>query len=102
MADVLGDGEFFIQAGCLKHDADFSPHRRGLAADIEAEDFHLASLDGNQRGEQAKQRGLSAAVGSEEGEDFTALDRQRQILKRLPVSVMVRQIRDVDGRGHGS
>ncbi len=97
MTDVFGDGELLVEAGRLKHDSDSLADGLSLASQVKGENLDPALLERNQRRQQAKQRGLTAAVGSEKGEDFTPLDRQVQVVDRQPLAVMVDETVDLNG-----
>ena len=82
--EVLGHGQLLVEARRLKHDADPPADRLAFARRRSKPRIaDVARLQRNQRREQAKQRGLAAAVGTEEGEDLARLDLQAQI-RRAP------------------
>ena len=59
--------------------------------------FDVAMLDGNQRGEQAKQRGLAAAVGADNGKDLARLDSESHLGQRLALAVMMCDVFNKNG-----
>ena len=72
MADVFGDGQFFVEAGGLKDDADPLTDGLLLPGQIERQDGDAAGLERNEGREEAEEGGLAAAVGAEKGEDLAA------------------------------
>src|SRR5437764_178885 len=68
--------------------------------DIDSQNLYVSRRNRNQRREDAKKRGLAAAVGPEEAEDFAGLDGQRKVIERRAGSVCVREMRDFDDRSH--
>ena len=60
----------------LKDHADPATQRDGIAAQVEAEDAGIAVLQRHQRRDQLEERGLTAAVGTKQSEDFAARDRE--------------------------
>ncbi len=97
MAKVFGHGEFLVETGGLKHDAQPLADRLPLVPQIESKHLDLPLLQRDQRRKQAKESRLAAAVGPEKGEDFPLLDRQIQVDDGRPLAVVVGQIRDLDG-----
>ena len=96
MHQVLVDGQFFIQARGLKHDADAAANFLRLAPQVETENSRFAALDRQQRRQETKQRGFAAAIGAEEDEDFARLDLQRQTGQCAVLAVMMFETKDVD------
>ena len=72
--EVLPHGEFAVERERLRHEADAPADRQ--VAGIDRPSAHLGlSLAGRQQsGQHLHGRGLAAAVGAEEAEDFSALD----------------------------
>src|SRR5204863_3409661 len=53
-----------------------------------------------QPGNEAEQRGLAAAGGAEQGEEFTARDTERDVIERSHIAKAARQLHGLDcGRG---
>src|SRR5262249_7350335 len=102
MPQVFGNGQLFIEAGRLKHNADSLAYAGRLRADIMAEDRDVALLQRNQRGEEAKEGRLAAAVRAEEHKDFARLDRQAEIHKRLPLAVAMGDASDLERGRHAT
>ena len=76
-AQVLADREGLVEALGLEDDADLAADLRGIAGDIEAGDDG-AAFGGHHHGRKdAEDGGLAAAVGTEQAEDFTLLNFER-------------------------
>jgi hypothetical protein len=72
-----------VQAGLLQRDADPMPHSVRVAGHVDAGDECGARGDREQRREHPHGGRLARAVGSEEAEDLTGLDRQIDAPNRL-------------------
>src|SRR5690348_13509835 len=97
MFQVLVDRELAVEAGRLERHADARPNGGGIRLDIQPQGLHAASLHGQQRREDAEQRGLAAAVGTEQSEDLSRLDREVHARERLALTVAVRETFDSNG-----
>jgi hypothetical protein len=97
MAEVLGDGQLFVQTRGLKHDADSPPHRMRLMGDAQALHFDLARLQRNERAQQAEEGRLAAPVGTEQAEDFAFGHAERNVIQRRSLAVFVRDAANIDG-----
>src|ERR1700719_3403055 len=85
--EILANGQLAIETRMLKHNAQSPPHRAGFACQVMTEEPRTASLDRRQCREQLEQSGLSAAVGSEEAENFAASDRKCYIAECFAIAV---------------
>src|SRR5208282_4878172 len=100
--EILADRQLAVETRMLKDDAKAAAHRGGLAREIVAEQARAARLNRRQRREQFEQRGLAAAVGSEEAEDFAAGNRERHVSESLPIAVAKAKRIRLDRSGLGA
>src|SRR5260370_1742512 len=77
---VFRDGQVVIKAEILRHVTDALAYGFRIRADIEAFDMGLAAGEGQETGEHFDHRGFSAAVGTEETEDFAFFDSEADIV----------------------
>src|SRR5690606_167682 len=68
--EVLRDREILVDAEALRHVPHVPPDLGGLPADVVAEALALAGVGGEQAAQDAKERGLAAAVRAEEPVDL--------------------------------
>src|SRR5687767_11333368 len=97
MNEVFAGGELLIEARRLEHNADERPHRRLLGGNVAAEDADGADRRANDRGKDAEEGGLAAAVGSEQAEYLSPGDVQRKVVQRDALAVGMGQVFDVNG-----
>src|SRR6185369_12680436 len=74
--------ELAVDARVLEHDTEPLAHLRACSREVVAENVCTTALRHHERREDAKQRGLAAAVGSEQSEDFSGLDLKRNARQR--------------------
>ncbi len=105
MDQVLADGELEIEAGALEDDAEPAADLPRLRGEVGAEDVDRAALRPGQRGENAEQGRLAAAVGSEEAEDLPRRhlevdprQRRRHRTSPAPGGIGVAHAAPLDGR----
>ena len=72
-----------VEVDFLRHDADAGLGRLELAVDVVAEHADAAGRLVHQRGDDADQRGLAGAVGTEQREEIALLDVEVDALQRL-------------------
>ena len=99
MAQVLGDGQLAVNARMLEDDAEAATEREGVAAEVETRIASVARLERNQGREQNEERGLAAAVGTEQAEDLAARDRKAYVAQSLTLAVTETQVRDFNRIG---
>ena len=80
----------------LRHVAGLALDLRALAPDVEAQAGAGARVRREQAAHHPDGRGLAAAVGAEETEDFPAPDLQRDVPDDVLVAEMLVQVADVD------
>src|SRR5258708_4837580 len=77
---VFRDGQIVVEAEILRHVPDALAYGFRIRADIEAFDLSLAAAQRKETGEHFDHRGFSAAVGTEETEDFAFFDSEADIV----------------------
>ena len=77
-AEVLGDGEVFVEAEFLRHVADVALDVGGVFADVHAEDGAGAFGGRDESAEGLDDGGFAGAVGAEEAEEFAFVDARRR------------------------
>ena len=98
MPQIFGRGQFKINALRLEHDPDLTAHLVGLFGRVESHDHGAAASRDHQGREDAKHRGLAAAVGSEQSEQFGGADVERNSIQGGAAVVAVDQILNRDHR----
>src|SRR5271168_2741278 len=88
---VFGDGQLEVETACLKDDANLLAHLVRLARNVEALDSGAACGRRHQRGQNAKQRGLAAAVGAEQAEDLRSVKFKAEAVEGEELSIAVGQ-----------
>ena len=81
-AEVLGDGERRVHAERLRHVAEPPPQRRRMPARIEAEHGDAAAVALEEAHEDAQQRRLARAIGTDHAEDHRPVDRDVETVER--------------------
>ena len=100
MPEVLVGGQLWINALRLKHDADLSSQVGGILRGIAAHDQGAAGGGNHQSRENSEQSSLSAAIGSEQSEQFRRPHVEGNSVQRSAIFVAVNQILyGNDGRG---
>src|SRR4051812_34943219 len=92
MPEVLVRREFGIDALRLEYDADLPANRGWIMGGVPAHDQGVAGGRNHQSRQDAEQRGLAAAVGAEQPEQFRGANVERNAIKRGAVFVSVNQI----------
>src|SRR5271166_176908 len=87
MLQVLQHGKFAVDARMLKHHAHPAANLDGVTGEVAAEHARAAGLNRNQRRKNSEQRGLAAAIGTEEAEHLPARDREAYIAQRLTLTI---------------
>ncbi len=82
MRQVLGDGQFAVEARMLEDDSEPAAHGDRVVGEVVAQDHGASLLNRDQGRQQLEQRGLAAAVRSEEPENFAARDREGHVAQR--------------------
>ena len=92
MVDVLSNGQLAIDARRLEDDTQGRANLHHFGRQMVTEYLNVALLLRNERREYAEQRGLAAAIGTQEGKDLTLLDLKRQITNGLSLTIAVGQM----------
>ena len=87
MLEVFQHGQFAVDARMLKHHAHLAANLDGVAREVAAEHPRASRLNRNQRREKSEQRGLAAAVGTQETEHLAARNREAYVAQRLALAV---------------
>src|SRR5262245_41732313 len=95
-AEVFFDRQSLVQALGLEHDADVPADHRGAAHYVITGDRGGAFAGDHQSSENAKQRGLAAAVGAEQAEDLALFHFEVDVRKGYVISVSVAEILNLD------
>ena len=95
--DVLRHGEVGEQRVALEDHAGVALPRR-QQGDVAAAELHLARGRLDEARDHAQGRGLAAARGAEQHQEFAIGDRQRDVLDRMEVAVALDQSVDVEAR----
>ncbi len=74
--EVLPDLHVVVDPEHVRHEPDDAPHLIGVPGHRPARDLGLPGRRTKERGEHAQDRGLAGAVGPDQPEDLTGLDRQ--------------------------
>ena len=89
ITQVLPNRQIQIQGGLLEHHADGGQGGQRVLAYIMAVDDDAALTEGEQLGDQRKQRGLARAVGAQQHGELTDGDAEPDIVQDLtrPIGV---------------
>jgi len=82
-AEVLLVAEVFVDCRLLEDEADRVPNLAALALDVEAVYGGCSGGRAEQRAEHVDRRGLACAIRSQEAEELTFVDFERDALDRL-------------------
>src|ERR1035441_5484544 len=82
MPEVFVGGEFRIDALGLEDDANVAAQGSGLANGVQARDGGAAGGRDHERGKNAEESGLAAAVRTEETEEFSGVNFERDAVER--------------------
>src|ERR1019366_265758 len=105
MPEVFVGGEFRIDALGLEDDANVAAQGSGLANGVQARDGGAAGGRDHERGKNAEESGLAAAVRTEETEEFSGVNFERDAVERDAILVAMHQVangNDGLGRAFGS
>src|SRR5579862_6341429 len=89
---ILVGGKFGIDALRLEDDADLAPQTGWILRRIAAHHEGAAGGGNHQGGKNPKQRGLAAAVGTEQAEQFRRTHVERDAVERGAIFVAVNEI----------
>src|SRR3954447_7212379 len=96
MVEVLGGGEFDVNALRLEHDSDVAAKLIWLCGSVVAKDHSAAPHGDHQGGENAKERGLAAAVGAEQSKEFRGPHLERHAIQRGTILIAMDNVFDRD------
>jgi len=88
-----------VQAEGLKHHPDPSSHPIRIFGGIQPVDAHASRARFEKCGQNPKEGGLPAAVGTEQAEDFPSPNRKIDFVERAPLPIVVGEPADGHGRG---
>ena len=94
---ILMDGEFCIEGEGLAHVADAAAYIDILRIDLVAEQPRPAIACGQKTGQNLHRRGLAAAVGAQEAEDFSAPDAEADVVHSGEIAEADRDMLGLDG-----
>src|SRR5689334_16117463 len=100
MRQVFLRGELPIEARRLKDNADLLANLIARKRDVAAQHSNMPRRNGDERGKDAEEGRLAAAVGAKEAEDFGRVDDQRKVSQRGAIIVSMRKMRDFDDGCH--
>src|SRR5579863_9273927 len=92
MPEVLGGGEFYIDALRLKNHADLAAQAVGVAGNIESHNLGAPANGNHQSREYAKQRCLSAAIRPEQSEEFGSTHIEGDAIERGSIAIAMHDI----------
>ena len=92
MPQILGGRELDVDALGLEDDADLAAQAAGSCAASQPMIGGAAAAGNHQRGENAKQRGLAAAIGPEQAEQFCGAHVEGDAVQRGAVPIAMDQI----------
>lgn len=102
MPEIFVGGELGVDALGLENDADVAAKRSGLANRVEASDHGAAGSRNHERGKNAEESGFTAAVRTEETEEFGGANVERDAVERDAVLIAMHEVvNGNDGLGHG-
>ena len=93
--DVLKDRHVAKQRVVLKHEADLALTHMHIGGVFTAE-VNAAGVRGFQPGNDAQQRGLAAARGPEQRDQFARIDVETDIAERLEIAEILADVADFD------
>ena len=100
MPKVLVRGELQVHALSLEHDSDLTAECGRILSGVAAHRQGSTGGRDHQCGENAKQRGLAAAVRTQKTEDFCGTDIERDAVQRRTILVLMDEVLDGnDGLG---
>ena len=94
---VLGDGQLEVQAPGLKDDAGLLPCPVRFPGHIEALNPGHSASRHHQRRKDAEERGLAAAIGTQQAEDLRRLHGKAQVVERQAIAVVMGKAIEFDG-----
>src|SRR5580692_10691250 len=92
MPEVLGCSEFYIDALRLEDHTDLAAQTVGVAGNIESHNLSAPANRDHQSREYAKQRGLSAAVRSQQPEEFRATHIEGNTIQSGSIAIPMHNI----------
>src|SRR6185369_15320469 len=95
-AEVLLDGEGFVEALRLENHADMLADFRRITLDVEAGDDGVAVGGHHHGGENAEEGGLAAAIRPQQAEDLALLYLEADIREGHTVAVAVGKVLNLD------
>src|SRR5581483_7281700 len=97
-AQVLGTREQVVDSGKLAGDSDGRPDPGRLGSHVVSGHLDVSGIGGNQGGQDAHDRGLAGAVGTEQGEDRALRDGEVNPVKH---AVLAKRLADSGGDDRG-
>src|SRR5712692_4145691 len=102
MPEVFVRREFRVDALRLKYDSDMPPQRRRFANHVQAHNLSSAGAWHHERREDPKQSGLATSVGSEEAEQFSRANVERNSVEGRSILVTMDQITHRNDRANSN
>ena len=91
MLQVFGHRQLEVQAPGLKDDAGLLPRPVRFPGHIEPLDPGHPAARHHQGGKNAEERGLAAAVGTQQAENLRRLHGKAQVIERQAIAIVMRQ-----------
>ena len=92
MPEIFVGGEFQVDALGLKDHADLAPQARRFLRGVAAHDGGASGGRKHQGGKNPEERGLAAAVGAEQAEQFRGAHVERNAVQSGAVAVAMHQV----------
>src|ERR1700754_5156036 len=90
--EVLGGGEFYVDAGSLKDDTNLLAQSSGILRRVEAHDDSATASGKHQRGEDTEHRGFATAVRTKQSEDLGRENIEGNAIERLAIAIGMAEI----------
>jgi hypothetical protein len=92
MPEILGGGQLYVDALGLEDHTDLAAQAVGVAGNIKSHDLGVSTNWNHQSGEDAKQRRLSAAIRSQQSEEFGLTHIEGDTVQRGAITIMMHDI----------
>jgi hypothetical protein len=99
MPEILGGGQFHVDALRLEDHTDLAAQTVGVAGNIKSHDFGSPAYRNHQGGEDAKQRRLSAAIRSQQSEEFGLTHIEGDTVQRGAITITMHDILNRNNSG---
>src|SRR6266576_200740 len=92
--EILVGGQFFIDALCLKNYADLAAHCGRILRGIGVCNQGSTGGGNHEGGENSEKRGLAAAIGPQQAEEFGGANVERDVVERRTTVIAVDDVLD--------